>query len=940
MARPSSASISPVMLGMERKHLYNQRRKSKLISTSGTILFLFTLLNQAHSMSWPQVASKSSLPPSTPRSSLTSTALHPTPSSPSPPPSPSSDKGKRVFLPWKRRQGKIVLHLNLKNMSRNALQTIFQQWFKQEQQQRFSNIRKFLQSRPSSSPQHTSVSSPGKMIWLRFDAFFGASPTNSSPPPSSSPWSSQTTTEASRDQRRDCVTSTTQTTGFKLQSEPVSRFQKTPQIGNRSLETLNGFLTDQCQSNILSTIKGTYHWPLVENSATIRQLCSYNPPREAIRKCLSRDNILVWLAPDLSMCAPPLQTVLATIIRLDNHAEISWYLEELTRCWDDQVPQRAPSQVLEKLGEVMMVGINNGVTDGAGKMLDKNIAQSIIMSLSNILGRLGRWKSNSLLYFVEEFSQNVEVAKGNDELGNATEDTKEEFRSLTLSAEYLAIAAVELEETSVAENGLTFTVSSENGTIKVSVGSNHPISDDDLLSLPSMLLQSHPRVQFSYYRDTSLFLVKDAEKKLNSYVIAASLNNRSVSNLLEPISITLNHLWPLMPNETAVCAFWKYNASINNPGYWATQGCWLNGTLSTSAQSVCHCDHLTHFGVLVDNGTPALSPMNSLTLSILSYMGSSVSIICLFLTILTYLLFHQLRTDFPSHLLLHLAAALFCLHVCFLIDSSLSYSISTLGGQSAHVLCTAVGVLLHYSLLSSVSWMGLEALHLHLALVRVFFYTPHRLMKTAALGWGLPVVVVGLLLIIDADAYQAVDEGHGEVFCWIRPGLPLGLTVIAYLAVVLLMNLLVFIFVLMQLAHLRSGRSFPNAGPAPATGRHSPSGLQAAGSLASLLGLTWILGLVAFGPTYLPFMYLFVISNSLQGFCIFLFHCILRPKVRRLWLKQLNSIQLHWLCKFGGEKRSWFNFQRAPRPLCSNTSPDPAACLEVKVKASTIAPNG
>uniref|UniRef100_UPI00358F42AF adhesion G-protein coupled receptor G6-like n=1 Tax=Myxine glutinosa TaxID=7769 RepID=UPI00358F42AF len=922
---------------MEGNHSYGQMRKSKLISISGRILVLLALLNQAHSMSWPQVASRSPLTPSTPRSSLKSTALHLTSS---PPPLSSSDKGERVFSQWKRRKGKLVLHLNIKNRSRNALQAVFQQWFKQEQQQqRFSNLRTFLQSRPSSSPQHTSVSSPGKMIWVKFDAFFGASPTNSSPAPSSSPRGCQAATLVSRDQRRDCVTSTTQTTGFKQQSEPVSKFQKTPQTGNHSLETLNGFRIDQCQSNILSSIKGTYHWPLVQISTTIRQLCSYNPPRNAIRKCLNHDNILVWLVPDLSMCAPPLQTVLATIITLDNFAEISWYLEELTRCWEDNVPHGAPHQVLEKLREVLLVGVNKA-TNGTGKMLDKDVAQNIITSLSNILGRLGIWKSNSLLSFVEEFSQNVEVAKGNEESGNDTEESEEDFRSLTLSSEYLAIAAVELKQTTVSKNGLTFTASSENGTIKVSVGSDSPISYGDLLSLPSVLLKSHPRVQFSYYRDTSPFLVKDAAKKLNSHVTAASLNNRSVYNLPERISITLNHLRPLMPNETAVCAFWKYNASSSNPGYWATHGCQLNGTQSTSVQSVCQCDHLTHFGVLVDNGGHSLSPINSYILSILSYMGSSVSIICLSLTILTYLLFHQLRTDFPSRLLLHLAAALFCLHVCFLIDCSLSYSISTLGGQSARVLCTAVGVLLHYSLLSSVSWMGLEALHLHLALVRVFFYTPHRLMKTAAFGWGLPVVVVGLLLIIDAGAYQAVDGGQGEVFCWIRPGLPLGITVIAYLAAVLLMNLLVFIFVLTQLAHLRSGRSFPMSGPAPVTPRQSPSGLQAAGSLASLLGLTWLLGLVAFGPTYLPFMYLFVISNSLQGFCIFLFHCILRPKVRRLWLKQLNSIQRRWICKFGGEKRSWLNFQRAPRPLCSNTSPDPAACLEVKMRASTAAPNG
>uniref|UniRef100_G3N5Y8 G-protein coupled receptors family 2 profile 2 domain-containing protein n=2 Tax=Gasterosteus aculeatus TaxID=69293 RepID=G3N5Y8_GASAC len=53
--------------------------------------------------------------------------------------------------------------------------------------------------------------------------------------------------------------------------------------------------------------------------------------------------------------------------------------------------------------------------------------------------------------------------------------------------------------------------------------------------------------------------------------------------------------------------------------------------------------------------------------------------------------------------------------------------------------------------------------------------------------------------------------------------------------------------------------------------------------LIVLLGLTWGFSLFAWGPLYLPFVYLFTIFNSLQGFFVFIFHCAVKESVRRQW---------------------------------------------------------
>lgn len=92
--------------------------------------------------------------------------------------------------------------------------------------------------------------------------------------------------------------------------------------------------------------------------------------------------------------------------------------------------------------------------------------------------------------------------------------------------------------------------------------------------------------------------------------------------------------------------------------------------------------------------------------------------------------FRKLRRDYPSKILINLSAALLGLSMLFLLDSWLS-SFSNYG------LCIATAASLHYFLLASFMWMGLEAVHMYLALVKVFnLYVPSYMLKLCAVGWG------------------------------------------------------------------------------------------------------------------------------------------------------------------------------------------------------------
>ncbi len=70
---------------------------------------------------------------------------------------------------------------------------------------------------------------------------------------------------------------------------------------------------------------------------------------------------------------------------------------------------------------------------------------------------------------------------------------------------------------------------------------------------------------------------------------------------------------------------------------WSTRGCALNLDLSSSSQSVCECNHLTHFAILLSPGAK-FSVAHTLALRVIGYAGVSISVVAMIATIITLLL--------------------------------------------------------------------------------------------------------------------------------------------------------------------------------------------------------------------------------------------------------------------------------------------------------------
>uniref|UniRef100_A0A8C9RNS3 G-protein coupled receptors family 2 profile 2 domain-containing protein n=1 Tax=Scleropages formosus TaxID=113540 RepID=A0A8C9RNS3_SCLFO len=306
-------------------------------------------------------------------------------------------------------------------------------------------------------------------------------------------------------------------------------------------------------------------------------------------------------------------------------------------------------------------------------------------------------------------------------------------------------------------------------------------------------------------------------------------------------------------------------------GGWDTSGCWRNS--SSSIYTSCLCDHLTHFAALLDLSKSAIAHKDEHILTFITYLGCGISSIFLGISVLTYTAFEALRRDYPSKILINLALALLGLNLDFLVNSWMA----SLGISE---LCVLMAASLHYFLLASFTWMGLEAVHMYLSLVRVFsIYVPSYLFKLCLLGWGLPLLIVVLVLAVGKDAYgqdSNFPKPFDDIDCWFQDDVTFYVTVVAYVFLVLLCNSMVFIMVLYQIRILRAKE--------PA-GSHGGilSNLRGAAGLSSLLGLTWTLAFFTWGPVKVPFLYLFSVLNTLQGFFIFLFYCLMKENVRRQW---------------------------------------------------------
>ncbi|XP_011837200.1 PREDICTED: EGF-like module-containing mucin-like hormone receptor-like 3 [Mandrillus leucophaeus] len=261
-------------------------------------------------------------------------------------------------------------------------------------------------------------------------------------------------------------------------------------------------------------------------------------------------------------------------------------------------------------------------------------------------------------------------------------------------------------------------------------------------------------------------------------------------------------------------------------------------------------------------------------LTIITYVGLSLSLLCLLLAALTFLLCKAIQNTSTS-LHLQLSLCLFVAHLLFLVG---------IDQTESKVLCAIIAGALHYLYLAAFTWMLLEGLHLFLTarnLTVVNYSSINRLMKWIMfpVGYGIPAVTVAISAASRPHLYGTADQ------CWLHldQGFIWGFLgpVCAIFSVNLVFFILVFWILKRKLSSLNSEVS---------TIQNTRMLAFKATAQLFILGCTWCLGFLQVGPAAQVMAYLFTIINSLQGFFIFLVYCLLSQQVQKQYQKWFREI--------------------------------------------------
>ncbi|XP_055555947.1 adhesion G protein-coupled receptor E3 isoform X2 [Falco cherrug] len=376
-------------------------------------------------------------------------------------------------------------------------------------------------------------------------------------------------------------------------------------------------------------------------------------------------------------------------------------------------------------------------------------------------------------------------------------------------------------------------------------------------------------VAFIVYKEVEKLLGGTTELRqgrLNSRVVGGTMGTPNITFEVA-FNITLQHHTAPQAGEEPHCMSWQ---KLGTENHWTPSGCTRIG--GDNLRSVCACTHFSTFAILM-----AIHPVTeSYALLVVTYVGMSVSLVCLFLAIITFLLCRSLWS-ISITLHLHLSICLFAADLLFLV---------AVPHTTNQLTCAITAGFLHYLFLACFAWMFLEGLHLFLTIrnLTVLNYTSASRFRKRYIypaGYGTPAIVVAISAAVHPGGYGT------EHYCWLSMKGGFIWSFLGPVCVIILVNLLFF---LTTLWILRDKLSSLNA---DVTALKSTR-LMTFKALAQIciLGCTWGLGLLQAQGDNIVVAFIFTIVNSLQGAFIFLVHCVLNRQVTeqyRRWFRVLGQ---------------------------------------------------
>ncbi|XP_074856532.1 adhesion G protein-coupled receptor A1 isoform X2 [Carettochelys insculpta] len=277
------------------------------------------------------------------------------------------------------------------------------------------------------------------------------------------------------------------------------------------------------------------------------------------------------------------------------------------------------------------------------------------------------------------------------------------------------------------------------------------------------------KLQFIVFRNGKLFpstgnssnLADDRKRRtVTTPAVFAKIDGCSFGNLTTPLTIGLRHF---AQGIDPIAAYWDFDL-LNGHGGWCGEGCHIissSGNITTIQST-----HFSNFAVLMDLKTVLSFPQYpGEFLHPVVYACTAVMLLCLFASIITYIVHHStIRISRKGwHMLLN-----FCFH------TALTFAVFAGGINRVKypVICQAVGIVLHYSTLSTMLWIGVTARNIYKQVTKKAqpcqnsdqpAYPKQPLLRFYLISGGVPFIICGITAATNINNYGI--DGNAP-YCW------------------------------------------------------------------------------------------------------------------------------------------------------------------------------
>ncbi|XP_029019275.1 adhesion G-protein coupled receptor V1 isoform X2 [Betta splendens] len=384
---------------------------------------------------------------------------------------------------------------------------------------------------------------------------------------------------------------------------------------------------------------------------------------------------------------------------------------------------------------------------------------------------------------------------------------------------------------------------------------------DTLLPVPAALSAdcgNFSQIQLTEFRTDHWFLSNETSNALNGKVFSTSLQDRG-SRPLEvghEVVYRIHTTGQQVKPGRSLCLLWNQTTAS-----WSSDGQYCRLVKESGNYVECACSHLSIYTAYAELSTLATYNEAFYASGFICISGFALAIIS-----------HVLCSRFPmfaAKLLTHMMVSCLGAQICFLVSV---FRGRLLSDDS----CATLALFSHYFHLSQFFWMLIQAVNFWQVLVMNDEHTERRYLLYFLLGWGLPALVVVVLVVVLLGGFGwPMSSVYGLVqgdVCFIP-------NIYAALSTAVLVPLVCLVAVLVVFVHAYQVTQQWKAYDDVYRGRTNSTEVPLVLYLFVLVSLVWLWAGLHMGYRYMWLLILYVIFNCLLGLYVFAVYFVMHNQL-------------------------------------------------------------